>query len=296
MHGQSRESIKDAVTSFQPSTKCLDMLYEKFGSVQEDVKETNESTTVKEGNVQVMAEHYLKAAVTKHGNDVVGEMVACVLDNDCKLPTVHQLTSDSDSCDSGRKRKNNLPSDPDSSSKRTKKDEEHKEEEKKDEEKKNKPNVPTHVRDVCFIRSGKGVRFCKEKTCTVAFHHDCYTKIYKRGQDLKASHNERSAQNFYGRMHPFKKETCCKLKEFDVEDNRVYFKVGAEDVLQRRGCPQSCTFCGREFVGNTYEVVTEPMELVHENDYDGRAEALSCIERIQAAHENGEMDDYPNGM
>ena len=78
------------------------------------------------------------------------------------------------------------------------------------------------------------------------------------------------------------------MKEFDVKDNRAYFEVGMEDTLERRGCPQSCTFCGRDFIRNTYNVLTEPMELVHENDYDGRDGALSCIEGFKQPTRMGE--------
>ena len=101
-------------------------------------------------------------------------------------------------------------------------------------------------------------------------------------------------------MHPFKRDDCVKLKEFDAEDNRAYFKVGMEDKLKRRNCPRSCTFCGRDFVGNKYELMTQPMELEHENDYLGGAIArrhlTAIVDSIQAAHERGDMDDYPNGM
>ena len=297
--GQTRDSIKDAVSNMQPSTECIDMLCERFGQKNGSTGLELESNQNKAEDVLDMARSYVEQAVAKHGKERVRDELSHIFNNGGKN-------------DKGIRRKQEPTSLPNAKKSKTmNNEEEEKKEEEKNEVEEEEQSVedeseesgtdeddghltmsPSEVKKVCFIRNGRGVRFCKEETCKVGFHFDCYQKVYNRGQHLKTSFGEEEAKRFYDRMHPYKKSTCDKMKEFDMEDDRTYFKIGKEDLLKRRKCPRHCTFCGRNFVGNNYEVLSKPIPLKHENDYLTRSGALACIESIQAQYENGDMDGY----
>ena len=263
LKGQSRESIKDALSDKQPSTEFLDLMYEKYGPA------TSTEPSSETGNSLLMAEHYLKEALEEHDKKVVQDMVAKVLQED----GVREENGSGDGDENGENGNENGENGDvkengehgDGKSTETKQDtttehtstgdvsrsrkieNEHEEQNVAKKPKNNVPKVGAELKEICFIRNGKPVRFCTSDRCKVGFHFDCYNKIYNHGQDLK-KRDEEYAKNFYGRMHPFKRDDCVKLKEFDAEDNRAYFKVGMEDKLKRRNCPRSCTFCGRDFV------------------------------------------------